>query len=198
VVTPYRAVRLVVRPTMQVVYRLEVAGAEHVPASGGVVVVANHLSALDPFVLGSAVPRDLCFMAKAELWRVRLVGRLVEALGGFPVDRGRGDRDAVARAVELTRSGRAVALFPQGRVRSEGVWHRGAARVALRTGAPIVPVRLFDTDRALAGRRLGLSRLRVAIGEPIPVEPESPTVAVARALTARVREAVEALPDPVA
>ncbi len=194
--TLYAGVRLVVRRVMRVVYRLEVTGAENVPASGGVLVVANHLSAIDPFVLGSAVPRDLCFMAKAELWRWRPVGRLVEALGGFPVDRGRGDREAIERAVALARAGSAVALFPQGRVRSEGVWHRGAARIAMRTAVQIVPVRLFDTDEALAGRRLGRPRLRVAIGEPIAVARESPTIASARELMARIREAVETLPDP--
>ena len=184
------------RPVLWAVYRLDVSGAERVPAHGGVVVVANHLSALDPFVLGVAVPRDLRYLAKEELWRRRGVGWAMNRLGGFPVGRGRGDRDALARAVELLRDGHAVGVFPQGAVRTDGPWLRGAARMALGAGAPIVPVRLFDVDRALAGRRVGFPRLRVAIGEPISVAAGATSIVAARELTARLRTAVESLPDP--
>jgi len=186
-----------VRPLLRSVFRLEVAGQEHVPRHGAVVVVANHLSALDPFVLGVAVPRELHFMAKEELWRWRPVGWAVERVGGFPVARGRSDNEAVERAVDLLRAGHAVGIFPQGRVRTEGLWRRGAARLALATGAPIVPVRLFGTDRALAGRRVRITRLRVAIGPPIAVAAEGPTLASAQELTESVRAAVESLQDPL-
>lgn len=179
-------------------YRIHVAGAELFPRRGGAVVVANHLSALDPFVLGVVVPRDMHFMAKEELWRARPVGWAMDRLGAFPVGRGRGDRDAVSRAVEVVRGGGVVGLFPQGAVRTEAPWLRGAARMALTVGAPIVPVRLFDTDRALAGRHVGFPRLRVAIGEPIQVVAGSTTIAAARELTARARAAVESLLDPAA
>ncbi len=172
---------------------MEIAGGEHVPATGGVVVVANHLSAIDPFVLGAAVPRQLHYMSKAELWRWRPLGWAMDGLGGFPVDRGRGDRDALARGVELLEQGEAVGIFPGGRVRWEGAWFRGAAKLAFRAGAPILPVRLFDTDRAVAGRRVRFPRVRVVIGAPIPVERAKPTIASARELTERMRAAVEAL-----
>jgi 1-acyl-sn-glycerol-3-phosphate acyltransferase len=188
----------VVRPALSVAYRLHISGAERFPDRGGVVVVANHLSALDPFVLGVAVPRDLRFLAKEELWRSPVLGWAMDRLGGFPVGRGRGDRDALATAAELLRDGQAVGVFPQGAVRTDGPWLRGAARMALTAGVPVVPVRLFDTDRALAGRRLGLPKVRVVIGEPIPVAPAATTIAAARELTARLRAAVESLADPVA
>ena len=179
--------------SVRAVYRMEIVGGEHVPATGGVVVVANHLSAIDPFILGAAVPRQLRFMTKAELWRWRPVGWAIDGLGGFPVDRGRGDRGALVRGLELLEEGEAVAIFPGGRVRWEGPWFRGAAKMALGAGAPILPVRLFDTDRAVTGRRVGFPRVRVVIGEPIPVERAKPTIASARELTERMRAVVESL-----
>ncbi len=174
-------------------YRMEVVGGELVPRRGGLVVVANHLSALDPFVLGAAVPRPLRFMSKEELWRWRPVGWGVEAMGGFPVGRGRGDRSAIDTGVRLVEEGEAVAIFPGGTVRYDGPWFRGAAKIALHAGVPVLPVRLFDSDRALAGRRVRFPPLHVAIGAPIPVERARPTIASARELTERMRDAVEAL-----
>jgi 1-acyl-sn-glycerol-3-phosphate acyltransferase len=122
----------------------------------------------------------------------------MDSLGGIPVGRGSGDRDALADTVALLRAGKAVAVFPQGAVRTDGAWQRGAARLALAAGSPVVPVRLFDTDRALAGRRIGFPRVRVAIGEPITVTGERLTIAAARELTAHARAAVESLRDPAA
>jgi 1-acyl-sn-glycerol-3-phosphate acyltransferase len=95
--------------------------------------------------------------------------------------------------VRLLEEGEAVVIFPAGRVRSHGPWHRGAAKMALRAGVPILPVRLFDTDRAVAGRRVRFPPLRAEIGEPIPVARATPTIAAARELTERVRDAVHAL-----
>ena len=147
--------------TVRAAYRLHVTGAEHIPRTGGLVLAANHLSALDPLVLGAVVPRPLHFMTKAELWRFKPLGWTIQGFGGFPVARGRGDLDAVLRAVELLEQGEAVAIFPAGYVRRDGPWLRGAAKMAMRAGVPILPVRLFDTDTALAGRRLRFPRLRV-------------------------------------
>jgi 1-acyl-sn-glycerol-3-phosphate acyltransferase len=172
---------------------MEVTGAELVPRESGLVVVANHLSALDPFVLGAAVPRPMRYMAKDELWRFRPLGWAIDALGGFPVSRGRGDRTAIETGVRLVTEGQAIAIFPGGTVRNDGPWFRGAAKIALRAGVPILPVRLLDTDRALAGRRVRFPRLHVVIGEPITVESAAATIASARELTERARDAVDGL-----
>lgn len=179
--------------TIRTLYRIDVRGAENVPPRGGLVVVANHLSAVDPFVIGAVVPRQLRFMAKAELWRTRPLAWAMDELGGFPVGRGRGDVEAVATGVRLLEEGWAVGLFPAGYVRSDGPWLRGAAKMAMRAGVPILPVRLFDTDRAVAGRHVRFPALRAAIGPPILVERSTPTIASARELTDRARGAVEAL-----
>ncbi len=190
----YRAARGPTRLVLRALYRLDVVGAERVPRRGPLVVVANHESVLDPFVLAAALPRQLRFLAKAELWRCPPVAFAMDALGGIRVERGRGDVGALAAARAALDGGEAVAVFPQGRVRSTAPWLRGAARLALATGAPILPVRLLGTAAALSRGHLGLPRLRVAVGAPIEVEPAATTtVAAARALTERVRRAVEAL-----
>ena len=128
---------------VQALYRLEVRGAEHVPLAGPLVVAANHESVLDPFVLGAAMPRPLRFLTKAELWRYPLVGALLEAGGAIPLRRGASDVAAIGAAVAALEAGEAVAIFPQGRVRFEGPWLRGAARMALvdRRADPAGPAR---------------------------------------------------------
>ena len=191
----YATGRRVCRPLLRAVYRLEVRGAARVPAAGPLVVVANHESVLDPFVLGCALERELRFMAKAELWRYRHVAWAMDRLRAIRVERGRGDREALDEARRALAAGEAVAVFPQGAVRGGEVWLRGAARLALVTGAPVIPVRLVGTARALSRGHVGLPKLVVLVGEPIAVERAAATVAAARELTERLRRAVETLSD---
>ncbi len=191
----YRLIRLATGLVLRAVWRLKIDGGQRVPV-GGVIVVANHESLFDGLVLGCALPRPARFLAKQELF-VGPLGLLLRLLGAIPVARGRGDRDAVeAGAVALAR-GDAVAIFPQGTVLGAGdrPWLRGAARLALETGAPVVPVHLDGTARALppGSRRPRRARLRAVIGEPLTVAREPVTIASARELTARIRGSVEAL-----
>jgi 1-acyl-sn-glycerol-3-phosphate acyltransferase len=189
----YAIYKRLLGPVVGAAYRVEVRGAEHVPPSGPVVVAANHESVLDPFVLGVALPRPIRYLAKAELWGYPFVGTLLEAGGVIPLRRGGSDVVAIGAAVEALEAGEVVGIFPQGRVRSEGPWLRGAARMALVTGAPLLPVRLLDTARAIAPWTVGFPRLAALIGEPLEVEPAKPTIARARALTEAVQAAVESL-----
>ena len=194
--TAYRLTRVVLAPLIRAVW-----GARREPStplpSGPLLVVANHDSLADPFFLGTALDPPLRFVAKEELWRHRAVGIVLDALGAIRVRRGRGDLEALAAAADALRAGDAVVLFPQGTVLGdEGrPWHRGAARIALRTGAPLLPVRIVGADRALRpGTRLPRhARVRVVVGEPIRVEAGPITIAAARDLTARVKEAIETL-----
>ena len=165
--------------------------------SGPVIVVANHDSLSDPFFLGAAVERPLHFLAKRELWSTSLVGRALDALGGIPVERRRGDLTAVAALARVLERGEAVAIFPQGTVLGDDdrPWQRGAARLALTTGAPILPVPIVGAAYALRpGTRVPrLARVRVVVGEPIAVQSGSPTIPAGRELTTRVRDAVAEL-----
>ncbi len=189
----YAQVRRVFGGFVRAVYRIEVTGAERLSASGPAVVAGNHDSVLDGIVLGAAIERDLCFLGKAELWRFRPLAWLLDGLGAIRIERGSGDVEALARAKHALESGRAVAIFPQGAVRGDRRWRRGAARLALATGAPIVPVHLVGTAQALSRRRIGFPRLRVVIGEPIPVVATPDDPGAATELTERLRVAVESL-----
>ena len=189
----YRTLRRICVPLVRGLYRLETRGAEHLATRGPVIVIANHESVIDPFVLGCAISRELRFLAKAELWRHRPVAWAMDGLRAIRVERGRGDRDALAEAQRALEAGDAVAIFPQGAVRAPGPWQRGAAKLALTTGAPIVPVRLVGTARLLSRRRIGLPRIVVIVGEPIAVQTAPVTIAAAKRLTERVRLSVESL-----
>jgi 1-acyl-sn-glycerol-3-phosphate acyltransferase len=127
-----------------------------------------------------------------ELWRYPPGAWLMDALGGIPIRRDRRDLLSVERAEELLRAGESVAIFPQGTVQG-GLWTRGAARLAIATGTPLVPVRIVGTQRALSRGRIGFPKLRIVVGEPIPVEAARPTVAAARELTRAVEVAVRTL-----
>jgi 1-acyl-sn-glycerol-3-phosphate acyltransferase len=172
----------------RLLYRVEIVGS--VP-SGPVIVAANHESLLDPPLLSLVAPRPLHFLAKVELWRYRPGAWLMNALGGIPIRRDRRDLLSVGRAEELLRAGESVAIFPQGNVQ-RGAWTRGAARLALATGAPLIPVTIIGTRQALSKGRIRFTKIRVVVGEPIPVERTKPTVAAARALTAELERRVDA------
>ena len=194
--TAYRIVRAIVRPVLRVGWRLRVEGAARMPP-GPVIVVANHDSLADPLFLGAVLERPLRFLAKSELWSFPLAGRVLEALGAIPVERRRGDVAAVTALARALEAGDAVAIFPQGTVLGDAdrPWQRGAARLALTTGAPLVPVAIVGAADALRpGKRVPrFARVTVVVGDPIAVAQTTPTIPAARDLTARLREAVEAL-----
>jgi 1-acyl-sn-glycerol-3-phosphate acyltransferase len=152
-----------------------------------VILVANHESIWDPFILGVATPREIHYMAKSELFGSRLLAAAMRSFNAFPVERGGGDRDAMSEAGQLLADGAVLGIFPQGTSKPERQigWHRGAARLALATGAPLVPVRLRGT-RPIPRR----SRVRIAVAEPIVVPVARSTIAAAKSLTERIEQAV--------
>jgi len=152
-----------------------------------VILVANHESIWDPFILGVATPREIHYMAKSELFQSRLLAAAMRSFNAFPVERGGGDRDAMSEAGRLLADGAVLGMFPQGTSKPERQigWHRGAARLALATGAPLIPVRLRGT-RPLPRR----SHVEITVAEPIVVPVARPTIAAAKELTERLEQAV--------
>jgi 1-acyl-sn-glycerol-3-phosphate acyltransferase len=149
---PFRLVRfLLVFPVFQLL-RGRISGRAHVPRQGPVVVVANHGSHLDPPLLAHAVGRPVAYMAKAELFRVPLLGRIIRACGAYPVTRGGSDREAIRTASDRLLAGWAVGVFIDGSRQRDGrVNHPqpGAALLAARSGAPLLPVAILNSHRAL-------------------------------------------------
>jgi 1-acyl-sn-glycerol-3-phosphate acyltransferase len=195
----YTIVETILRPILMFVYRVRITGREHLPETGPCVLAANHVSVMDGFFLGIAVTRQVRFMAKMELHRVPIVKQILEGAGAFPVERGADAGRAVAAAVKLLEQGAVVGVFPEGTSlpgKKRG-YKRGAARLALATGAPLVPVALIGTHLTLEPdtHRIRLPRVRIVIGEPLRVERQEPTQEAATELTARLQEAIESLRD---
>ena len=157
---------------MRIVFRYRAFGRENLPAYGGYVIAAGHVSNLDPWPLALDLwpRRFLRFMAKSELFWFPL-GPIISACGAFKVHRGRADREAIDTAVQLARDGHVIAMFPEGTRRRKGLRkkhtahaHSGAARIAIDAGVPLVPAGIKGTN--------GLRRLegwRVRYGAPVEV-----------------------------
>lgn len=165
----YFFVRLLLVPLIRLVFAMRVSGQHNVPAEGPVVIAPNHKSFWDAFFISAVLPRRVFFMGKSELFEGR-AGRLLLALGAFPVRRGESDAEAIETALAILARGDALALFPEGtRVpdpASLGLPRKGAARLAIQSGAPIVPTAMTGTEK----RRWHLPRrVRVSFGAPIPV-----------------------------
>ena len=186
----YWLVRLILQPAIHVYFRLARLGREHVPASGPVILAANHRSFLDPFAIGCCLRRPVYFVAKSELFEHRFVGWLLNCLGAFPVRRGESDEDSVETAKAILARGDALVIFPEGtRVTSGSLADpkRCVGRLALETGAPVVPVAVAGSDRARREWRIRPVKVRVRLGRPLTfphVEKASPSLAAE--VTARV------------
>jgi 1-acyl-sn-glycerol-3-phosphate acyltransferase len=169
----YSLVAVLSWPVLRLIFRYRAEGKQHLPAAGGYVLAAGHVSNLDPWPLGLALwpRRFLRFMAKSELFWFPL-SVVLRALGAFKVRRGAADRDAIATAVELARNGNVIAMFPEGTRRRKGLRkrrqaeaHSGAARIALEAHVPLVPAGIRGTDGIAR-----LTALRVRYGAPIPLD----------------------------
>jgi 1-acyl-sn-glycerol-3-phosphate acyltransferase len=193
----YWVVRGLLQPAFRVWFRMERSGREHIPARGPFIVAANHRSFLDPFVIAMLARRPIWFMAKRELFAHPLVACLLAALGAFPIERGASDRAAMATARGLLERGEGVLIFPEGtRVRPGplGEPRRGLGRLALQTGAPVVPVAIIGTEAVRRGWRIRPHKVRVRAGRPLTFPwIEHPSPALATLVTARVWPCVEAL-----
>jgi 1-acyl-sn-glycerol-3-phosphate acyltransferase len=154
----------------------QVEGRENVPPSGALILAPNHLSYLDPPLVGCAIDRPAWFIAKVELFEVPVLGSFFRALHAYPVRRGTGDRAALKRTLELLAEGRAVTLFPEG-TRSQtgelGEPEVGIGMIALRSGAAVVPMAIAGTDQMLprGARFLRKAPVRLRIGRPLRFPP---------------------------
>ena len=159
---------------LQTMGGLFVQGEENIPATGAVLMVANHSSYLDPVAIGDASTRRVCFMAKAELFENKPIGFLLRGVDSYPVKRGESDRGAFKRTLELLGEGRVVCIFPEG-TRQDGQTlgdaEPGAALFAIKTGCPVVPVFVSGSNTVLNKRgKLHRGRVTVAFGEPFTMD----------------------------
>ncbi|WP_205697362.1 1-acylglycerol-3-phosphate O-acyltransferase [Conexibacter sp. SYSU D00693] len=191
----YWLVRAVLQPFFHLYFRMSRIGREHIPESGPVIFAANHRSFLDPFVIGTMARRPLYYVAKKELFSHRLAAWFLNSLGAFPIDRGNADGDAMATARAILERGDAVLIFPEGtrtRPGALGRPKRGVGRLALETGAPVVPVAVIGTERVRRGWRIRPHKVRIRAGAPLTFpHVAEPSPELAAAVTSRIWPCVE-------
>lgn len=144
-------------------------GIDRIPESGGAVVAANHLSAIDPPLIGAFSRRTLWYMMKSELHEVPLVGEALTWTGAFPIRRGESDREGLRRARELVRDGHALGIFAEGtrqRFGYPGPVQPGAAMIAIQEGVPLIPCGVDSFGWSRQNRRTCC----VVFGERLPLD----------------------------
>jgi 1-acyl-sn-glycerol-3-phosphate acyltransferase len=195
----YRFMYTFVHLVIGVPFRLRVIGHDNVPKDGAVILAVTHKSTIDPMIAGVSFARNLRFMAKKELFSVFLIGRVIGALGSFPVDRGAGDRAALETGLNALNHGGALLMFPEGHRFKDDLIHPflpGVGMLAMRTGATVIPVAIKGT------RTLGrtwpprLSAVTTRIGTPVDLSGlEGRRRVVYTAAAERIEAAVRALYD---
>ena len=147
----YWLMKVVLTPILRVVYRVKVDGREHVPTRGPVILAANHRSFLDSIFLPLVIRRRVTYVAKAEYFDDPKIAWFFRAVGQIPIRRegGSASEGALAAATDVLDDGGVFGIYPEGTRTRDGLTHRGhtgVARLAVRTGAPVVPVGLVGTD----------------------------------------------------
>jgi 1-acyl-sn-glycerol-3-phosphate acyltransferase len=191
----YWIVRGILQPFFHLYFRLSRYGREHIPAQGPVILASNHRSFLDPFVIAVMAKRPIYFVAKQELFVNRPIAWLLGALGAFPIDRHGADQDAMATARAILERGEGVLIFPEGtrtRPGPLGRPKRGVGRLALETGAPVVPIAVHGTEAVRNGWRIRPHKVSIRAGAPLTFpKVQEPSPALAGAVTDRIWPCVE-------
>jgi len=189
----------IVSPTLHIYLQGRIYGTEHVPRQGPLVVVSNHASYFDPPIVSCCVRRPVAYMAKEELFNIPILGQAIQMYGAYPVSRGAADRSAIRSALKYLEAGWATGVFlegtrtPDGRITDPKL---GAALIAAKAKAPLLPISLWGTQEIL---KKGSVRLRpvpvtVRIGQVIDA-PSSTERQELQAVTQKCTAAIKALHD---
>ncbi len=188
----YLLARVFMTPFFLVYFRLGRTGREHGRVSGGLIVAANHRSFLDPFAIGAALPwrRPMNYVAKIELFELRWQGWLLSRLGAFPIRRGESDEMSMETARLAVERGGTVCIFPEGTRIRRGTLatpKRGVGRLALQTGAPVLPTAVYGSEHVRRGWRIRPRQVRVRLGKAMTFpRVEEPSPPLAESVTARI------------
>jgi 1-acyl-sn-glycerol-3-phosphate acyltransferase len=168
----YRTVRFIVTMFCRVWCRMTIEGRENVPSSGAFLLTPTHRSILDTPIASGVTRRRMRFMGADKYWKNNAFGRLLTALGGFPVSRGTADREALKRCIAVVEQGEPLVLFPEGERKSGPLVQPlfdGATFVAVKAGIPIVPVGIGGSERAMpkGAKFISPRKVHVVIGKPL-------------------------------
>ncbi|HEX5930119.1 MAG TPA: 1-acyl-sn-glycerol-3-phosphate acyltransferase [Solirubrobacterales bacterium] len=188
----YLLARIFMTPFFLVYFRYARTGREHARLKGGLIVASNHRSFLDPFAVGGALPwrRPMNYVAKVELFERRWQGWVLSRLGAFPIRRGESDEESMETARQVVERGGAVCIFPEGtRIRRGTLAHpkRGVGRLALQTGAPVLPTAVLGTEDVRRGWRIRPRKIKVRLGRAMTFpRAEEPSQGLAETVTGRI------------
>ena len=188
----YLLARIFMTPFFLVYFRYARTGREHARLKGGLIVASNHRSFLDPFAVGGCLPwrRPMNYVAKVELFERRWQGWVLSRLGAFPIRRGESDEESMETARQIVERGGAVCIFPEGtRIRRGTLRNpkRGVGRLALQTGAPVIPTAVLGTEHVRRGWRIRPRKVKVRLGRAMTFpRADEPSQALAETVTARI------------
>ena len=170
----WKMAQTLVRIWTTTAFDLKAYGVRNIPRRGGVLLVSNHQSLLDPMLLGARVPRAMSYMAKSELFRNKAFAALIRSVGAFPVRQGAGDVGAIKETVHRLQEGGMLNIFPEGSRTEDGeiaAMQNGVALVVRRAGVPVVPAAIVGSFEAWPkGRRLFRRYpIRIVYGPPLDV-----------------------------
>ena len=168
----YHSARCVVRPILDVLSRLESHGSENIPRRGGVLLVSNHSSLLDPVIIGAAASRELHYLGEDTYFYIPCLGWLLRKFNGFPVKRGTPDRKALREALSRLQTGKALLIFPEGTRSLDGTLgeiKRGVSFIVNYSNVPVIPVFLKGSGRFMprGANFIRPAKLSVTFGPPI-------------------------------
>lgn len=202
---PYGILRAFLTPFLMVLFRPKVKGLRHVPGSGPVIIASNHLSFSDSIFMPLVVPRKVTFLAKSEYFTSPGPKGLLKkltfiALGQVPVDRSGGRRSeaALITGLKVLAEGKCLGIYPEGTRSPDGRLYKGRtgiARLAIESGAPIIPVAMFNTEKIQPTGTVvpKVMRVEMIFGEPMYFEGDSTDLQHLRDVTDQIMETIQAL-----
>ena len=169
----YRFVQIIFSVLFRIIFRMKVVGRENIPAEGPVVIACNHVSNLDPPMVGTAASRPVNFMAKSELFENPIQGRLYASLGAFPVHRGAADARAIRTALTILKRKEVLGIFPEGHRMTDGKLGKaepGALAIAIKGKAALVPAAILGSN--MKARKSFWPQITVVFGKPMSLKNE--------------------------
>jgi 1-acyl-sn-glycerol-3-phosphate acyltransferase len=165
-------IRFSVYILFKIIFRMKVYGRENIPTSGRLILCSNHLSYIDPVMMGLCIKRQICFMAKAQLFTNKFVTAVVTWFNAYPVNRGAFDRQAIRNSVAILNAEQMIGLYPEGTRSTDGVireGHHGVGLISIMACSPVLPVAITGSNKIIQKphKRLFFPQIRIAFGKPI-------------------------------
>jgi len=168
----YTFIRFNLYILLKIIFRMKIYGRENIPAAGRLILCSNHLSYIDPVFTDSCIQRQICYMAKAQLFTNKFVSAVVTWFNAYPVNRGAFDRKAIRNSVAILKAEQMIGLYPEGTRSTDGIiraGHQGVGLISIMAESPVLPVAITGTNMIIRKphKRLFFPQVKIAFGKPI-------------------------------